>query len=77
MIKYFLSKIGEKYSKEARHPIQNSKVKGRFNSKVMEIITLPHINSINTAGQLHETVDEEYLLSLFDEYSDFMSPNSD
>ena len=43
----------------------------------METITLTHNSHTDRAEPLHDAADEENLLTFFDQYSNFMSPNSD
>ena len=74
-----LGKIGEKYTCQKKSNTLSGIPKSQENvlNEVMEIITLTHDSHTDRAEPLHETADEEDLLSLFDQYSDLMSPNSD
>ena len=42
----------------------------------METITLTHESPTDRAEPLHEAADEEDVMSLFNQYSNLMSPNS-
>ena len=79
MIKHFLSEIGEIYTlqKKSNTPSDISKSQEFAINKVKETITSRDDNHTDRAKPLHDAAYKENLLSLFKQYSNLVSSNSD
>ena len=78
-IKYFLSKVGERYTLHMKSITLSdiSKLHNFTVNEVMKTITFTHDGHRDRAEPLHETGNEEVPLSLFNQHSDLMAPSSD
>ena len=78
-IKHFLGEISEKYTlpKKSNTPLDTPKSQEVAINEVMETITKTNDNDTDRTEPVHKTTNEDDLLSLFDQYSELMSPTSD
>ena len=78
IIKHFHGKISEKYNlkKETDNPPKDSKSGDVTINEIMETIT-SNENDANGKESAQESTNEEDLLNLFKQYSDFTQPTSD
>ena len=65
------------FAKEIEWPVWYSQVTISLVKKVMETITSTHHSHTDRVEPLHKAANEEDLLSLFNQPTDLMSPNSD
>ena len=78
-IKHFLGKIGEKdaLQKKSNTPSNTPMSPDVAINEVMETISMTNDNHTDKTEPVNKTVDEDDLLSLTDQYSEFISPTSD
>ena len=78
-IKHFLGKSGERYTLQNKSNASPNSPKSQDVSanEITENITTTDDKQIDKTESVHKVLNEENLLSLFDQYSDLMSSTSD